>query len=271
MKIIVKLLTILFLFLSQISLAQHSIIPEPVSYESAGGALIINKTLNVNLLSPNDTVSKQLEVFKEYFSLLDIVFSAQTVDSTSTNGLTIGLNEVPDEELGIEGYQLLVEEGGMVLMANASAGVFNGLQTIKQLFPAKRVLSAEGEPEPISIETCIIKDYPRFGWRGLMLDVSRHFFSVEDVKAYLDQMAAYKLNVFHWHLTDDEGWRIEIKTFPKLTEVGAWRAERYGNQSWPTADGIPRHKLVDLFSRPGEQSTGVVCRYPLARRPALPV
>ncbi len=229
MKIIVKFLTILFLFLSQISLAQNNIIPAPVSYESAGGELIIYKDLSVNLLSENDTVSKQLDAFKKHLSLIDIVFSTQTIDSASTNGLTIGLNETPNEELGIEGYQLVVEEGGMVLMANASAGVFNGLQTIKQLFPVKRILSAEGEQEPIRIETCIIKDYPRFGWRGLMLDVSRHFFSVEEVKAYLDQMAAYKMNVFHWHLTDDEGWRIEIKTFPRLTEVGAWRVERYGS------------------------------------------
>jgi hexosaminidase len=229
MKIIVKLLTILFLFLSQISLAQHNIIPVPVSYESAGGELIIDKDLSVNLLSENDTVSRQLDAFKKDLSLLDIVFSTQTIDSASTNGLTIGLNETPDEELGIEGYQLVVEEGGMVLMANVSAGVFYGLQTIKQLFPVKRILSAEGEQEPITIETCIIKDYPRFGWRGLMLDVSRHFFSVEEVKAYLDQMAEFKFNVFHWHLTDDQGWRIEIKTFPKLTEVGAWRVERYGS------------------------------------------
>ena len=82
---------------------------------------------------------------------------------------------------------------------------------------------------PLPWNACLtIKDYPRFGWRGLMLDVSRHFFTVEEVKQYLDQMAKFKFNVFHWHLTDDEGWRIEIKTFPKLTEVGAWRVARHG-------------------------------------------
>ena len=73
-----------------------------------------------------------------------------------------------------------------------------------------------------------ITDYPRFGWRGLTLDVSRHFFTVEEVKSYIDQMSKYKFNVFHWHLTDDEGWRVEIKAFPRLTEVGAWRVERHG-------------------------------------------
>ena len=74
-------------------------------------------------------------------------------------------------------------------------------------------------------------DYPRFGWRGLMLDVSRNFFSKEDVKQYIDQMARFKYNTFHWHLTDDNGWRIEIKSLPKLTEVGAWRVPRYGQFS----------------------------------------
>jgi hexosaminidase len=78
------------------------------------------------------------------------------------------------------------------------------------------------------LPVCTITDYPRFGWRGLMLDVSRHFFTVEEVKAYLELMAQYKLNVFHWHLTDDQGWRIEIKSYPKLTEVGACRVKRYG-------------------------------------------
>lgn len=74
-----------------------------------------------------------------------------------------------------------------------------------------------------------IEDSPRFPWRGLMLDVSRHFFTKEEVKAYIDQLAEYKMNVFHWHLSDDQGWRIEIKSLPKLTEIGAWRAERVGD------------------------------------------
>ena len=113
-------------------------------------------------------------------------------------------------------------------MANTTSGTFNGLQTIKQLLPVKREVSEEGDMLPIQIKNCEIEDAPRFGWRGLMLDVSRHFFTVDEVKAYLDQMAEFKFNVFHWHLTDDEGWRIEIKTFPRLTEVGAWRVERHG-------------------------------------------
>ena len=79
-----------------------------------------------------------------------------------------------------------------------------------------------------SIPAVKITDYPRFGWRGIMLDVSRNFFTKEEVKHYIDQIAEFKYNTFHWHLTDDNGWRIEIKSLPKLTEVGAWRVPRYG-------------------------------------------
>ncbi len=123
-----------------------------------------------------------------------------------------------DDLLRDEGYRLNVESNGIRIWANAQSGIFNGIQTLKQLL----------QGPPGTIQGCKIIDYPRFEWRGLMLDVSRHFFSVEDVKAYIDQMAAYKFNVFHWHLTDDNGWRIEIKSLPKLTEVGAWRVERFG-------------------------------------------
>ncbi|MCK4561630.1 MAG: family 20 glycosylhydrolase, partial [Flavobacteriaceae bacterium] len=125
-------------------------------------------------------------------------------------------------ELGKEGYILEVNENTIELSANNAAGIFNGFQTLKQLFPPN------SNSNSIEIIGCKIKDYPRFGWRGLMLDVSRHFFTVEEVKAYIDQMSQYKFNVFHWHLTDDEGWRIEIKSLPKLTEIGAWRVERHG-------------------------------------------
>ena len=78
------------------------------------------------------------------------------------------------------------------------------------------------------VPSVTINDYPRFGWRGTMLDVARHFFTKEEVKDYIDNMVKYKINVLHFHLTDDQGWRIEIKSLPKLTEVGAWRPERVG-------------------------------------------
>lgn len=130
--------------------------------------------------------------------------------------------------LGKEGYTLNVTAQGVQITANEPAGLFYGVQTLLQLFPSEIESPARVKKSNWSIPAVRITDYPRFGWRGVMLDVSRHFFTKEEVKRYIDQIARYKYNVFHWHLTDDQGWRIEIKSLPKLTEVGACRVKRYG-------------------------------------------
>lgn len=141
--------------------------------------------------------------------------------------IALKILDKPIHELGNEGYILEVNTSFIEIKANNPAGIFYGVQSLLQLFPAeiesKQILKSKWKVPAIKI-----KDYPRFAWRGLMLDVSRHFFSKEDVKSFIDQMVRYKFNTFHWHLTDDHGWRIEIKSLPKLTEIGAWRVERYG-------------------------------------------
>jgi len=116
----------------------------------------------------------------------------------------------------------------VALTANEPAGLFYGVQTFLQLLPKE--IESKKQVNTVSWTTpCVeITDYPRFGYRGMMLDVSRHFFTKDQVKQFIDEMVRYKFNRLHWHLTDDEGWRIEIKSLPKLTQVGAWRAERVG-------------------------------------------
>lgn len=228
MKKITLILLLVTLLTTSLTEAQHQIIPAPRSYEVSDGELIITGGLELQLLSESEELKKQLDLIVSEFKKIGIDLGASAIDSSEVKTLKIGLNETAEDTLGVEGYNLIIEPDGILLLANSTAGTFNGLQTLKQLLPVKREVSADGEPLPISIQTCIIQDAPRFGWRGLMLDVSRHFFTVDEIKAYLDQMAAYKFNVFHWHLTDDEGWRIEIKTFPNLTDVGAWRVERHG-------------------------------------------
>lgn len=141
--------------------------------------------------------------------------------------IQLNLNVVADERLGKEGYLLNASARGVTIVANEPAGLFYGLQTFLQLLPAD-IASKTIVDRKWTLPAVSILDYPRFAWRGLMLDVSRHFFNKEEVMRYIDEMAKYKLNVLHWHLTDDHGWRIEIKSYPKLTEVGAWRVERYG-------------------------------------------
>ena len=128
-----------------------------------------------------------------------------------------------DPKLGPEGYELTVSPDSVVIRAPTQAGLFYGVQTLLQLLPPEifstnRVANINWQMPCLQIE-----DWPRFKWRGLMLDVSRHFFNTSEVETVLDAMALHKLNVFHWHLTDDQGWRIEIKKYPLLTQIGAWR------------------------------------------------
>ncbi|MGO8675605.1 MAG: beta-N-acetylhexosaminidase [Limisphaerales bacterium] len=125
--------------------------------------------------------------------------------------------------LGAEGYELVVEEDSVLIRAPAPAGLFYGVQSLLQLLPAK-ILAAKPEGSGDWTIQCVsIEDQPRFAWRGLLLDVSRHFFTKSEVEELMDLMALHKLNHLQMHLTDDQGWRIEIKRYPRLTEVGAWR------------------------------------------------
>ncbi len=128
-----------------------------------------------------------------------------------------------DASLGPEGYELSVTTNGVVVRATTAAGIFYGTQSLLQLLPPE-IFSAQRVSTVAWTVPCMeVSDSPRYGWRGFMLDVSRHFFMMDEVEKMLDLMAIYKLNTFHWHLVDDQGWRIEIKKYPKLTKVGAWR------------------------------------------------
>ncbi len=136
---------------------------------------------------------------------------------------TVVTEELP-EVLGKEGYQLLVEKTGITLKARSETGIFYAMQSLKQLIHA----AAPGgvTDQPVKIQCLEITDHPRFSWRGYMLDISRHFFPKDDILRMIDRMAMLKLNVFHLHILDDQGWRIEIMKYPELTRTGAWRVDR---------------------------------------------
>ena len=217
-----KLLLTLFALLIHLTYmsAQHNIIPVPVSYTANDAAFTFQKETYLHTNIKDAQALKYIGQFRDFLSQRKITL----IDKKSKQQvIRISLNRKPNATLASEGYTLIVTNDMIHLTANKAAGIFNGIQTLKQLFPLDT-----NKENPIKITGCTITDYPRFGWRGLMLDVSRHFFTVDEVKTYIDQMSEYKLNVLHWHLTDDQGWRIEIKSLPKLTEVGAWRVERYG-------------------------------------------
>ncbi len=210
--------------------AQHFIIPEPVNYVGTEEVFILDNQINILNQTRDEQVNQSVDQFIVYLKKAGINARQQNLKKPNTKIKTIivTLFKKNNPEIGNEGYTLEVNENSIKLAANKASGIFNAFQTLRQLLPLEFEAGNSLQSTPINITGCKIVDYPRFEWRGIMLDVSRHFFSVEDVKAYIDKMSQYKFNVLHWHLTDDEGWRVEIKSLPKLTEIGAWRVERHG-------------------------------------------
>ena len=145
--------------------------------------------------------------------------SVETISGTpSPNSIYFSITAL-DSIFGSEGYKLIINEKNVSIESNSAAGIVRGIQTLRQLFPDE-IEAASMQQKSWLIATGEIQDYPLYDYRGSMLDVARHFFSVEDVKRYIDLIAAYKMNVLHLHLSDDQGWRIEIKSWPNLTTYG---------------------------------------------------
>lgn len=184
-------------------------------------------------------------------------FVIRTNEQPEKGAIRLRINSKPG--LSAEGYQLDVSPDGVSISAPTEAGLFYGVQTLLQLLPPQIFADAAVTNVTWAIPfSAHIEDQPRFKWRGFMLDVSRHFFSKDDVKRVLDQMAMHKLNTFHWHLTDDQGWRIEIKKYPKLTEVGAWRTQ---SKLTPPHEGHPEDNYQPKWSTPPASAFGPDGRY----------
>ena len=203
-----------------------AIIPEPASLSIESGSFTLPAT--VQFITSNNSEAKKIA--KQLSEVIKTATGKSVVlqEATSHQPGSISLLLSNDASIPSEGYRLKVNSDGVVLTASQPAGLFYGVQTLYQLFPPE-ILSKTTTPlSQWSIPAINIQDQPRFGWRGLMLDVSRHFFTVAQVKDYIDQMVRYKFNLLHLHLTDDQGWRLQIKSLPKLTEVGAWRVDKTG-------------------------------------------
>lgn len=209
-------------------IAPH-IIPEPVSLKPGKGHFQLHRSTRIlfqdgQITGVANMFSKMLNACTGYR-----IAAGKESNEKGSNVIRLQLNKIPNAELGTEGYTLMVTPQKVLVTANEPHGIFNAIQTLMQLLPPGIQSGDIAARRNWEIPCVSVLDYPRFGWRGLMLDVSRHFFSKEFVKQYIDEMAKYKFNVFHWHLTDDNGWRIEIKGLPELTKVGAWRVPRTGN------------------------------------------
>jgi hexosaminidase len=195
-----------------------ALIPMPVSMQAAEGNFTLSNNAAIELTSGNADAKRVAEMLaKKLAAPTGYAIPVKTA-ATNTAG-NIQLAIVKDAALGNEGYKLTVNPNAVSITANSAAGLFYGTQTLLQLLPKEIEDSTVAANIAWTIPATTITDYPRFAWRGLMFDVSRHFFTKQEVKDFIDDMAKYKYNLLHLHLTDDQGWRIEIKSLPKLTEV----------------------------------------------------
>lgn len=201
------------------------IIPAPASVKTAPGFFTFNSVTQIKADSPKDKSVLFFTNFLQtnrHFKNKVIKYNRRNKGASGLILTAAGADKLPEE-----GYKITITPKNVTIIGKG-AGLFYGIQTLIQLLPVQ--VSASEQLPCVTIE-----DAPRFGYRGMMLDVSRHFFTVPQVKQVIELLAAYKLNTFHWHLVDGQGWRIEIKKYPKLTEVGGFRQQTmYGtNRDWP--------------------------------------
>lgn len=208
-----KLTFILFLIIS-VSFSQNQLplIPQPKSLKFESGDFILSDKTVIQADEDSFEAKYLQEIIKQQVGL-----DLKIVTSTKAKSKIIFANKIIEEKKSFkEWYTLSISKNDVIIIATEAHGIFYGIQTLSQLLPLEK--SAQ-----IKLPCLTIIDEPKYAWRGMHLDCARHFFPKEFVKKYIDYLAMYKMNTFHWHLTDDQGWRIEIKKYPKLTQVGAWR------------------------------------------------
>ena len=219
-------------------LTKATIIPKPVSMTATGETFTLTRNSDLYVQGGSDEL---LQIGQYLADKLNpsTGLEMKVISDRSKPGKGDFLLELSegDAVLGDEGYELVVTGKLVKITANKPAGLFYGVQTVRQILPA-RVEMATLQEGPWEIPTGTIRDYPVYTYRGAMRDVARHFFSAEDIKIFIDQMAAFKMNILHLHLSDDQGWRIEIKSWPNLaihggsTEVGGGEGGYYTQEQY---------------------------------------
>lgn len=230
-KKIISIIIIVFITNTAYAIQDIKIIPQPNNIQYIDGYYTLKK--GVNIVADKDLQNEAVflaDILKKGFG---------KASKIQKNGNGIKLIIAPDlkPQLGKEGYTLSNTDKSITITGATAAGVFYGIQTLKQLLPVE--FESGIKAKSINIPHIKISDYPRFQWRSFMLDESRHFKGAEEVKRLLDQMALLKMNVFHWHLTDDQGWRIEIKKYPLLTQIGSKRANTQTGRKSEGRTGVP--------------------------------
>ncbi len=217
-------------------MSEITLFPQPQNIERKPGAFRINA--HTRLFSADSAIAEMLADYLRPATGFGLPAHPLDDDiaSAAQNAILL-IRSAADE--APEGYSLTVEPGRAIIAAAHRQGFLHGIQTLRQLLPPQILSSEQVEGIDWTIPAVAISDSPAFGWRGIHLDVGRHMFPVEFIKKLLDALAFYKYNTFHWHLTEDQGWRIEIKKYPRLTEVGAYRAETIVSGTWDQYDGVP--------------------------------
>ena len=213
--------------------AECVIVPRPVSYEPQKGKVTLNSKSVVYVA--DKSLVRPATLFCSYVAA-EKGLQLSVVEKQPKGKGVIALSI--DKSLATEGYLLDVTKKGVVIKGGSEQGVFYGLQSLRQV-----VFHSKGNAKKVAVECMTVKDKPHFGYRGGMFDVCRHIFSVDEVKKFIDILALHKINRFHWHLTEDQGWRIEIKKYPNLTKIGSVRKAtqvgRYSRRTQPVYDGKP--------------------------------
>lgn len=221
----------------RMDLSNEAILPKPVSVTAFGSSFELNANTKIFVKGE----SAELLKIGHYLANLikpatgfDLKVITSTPKKPKSNYIYLTISGL-ESELGTEGYKLHITKKNISINANGPEGIFHGIQTLRQVLP-KEIEAASKQKMKWFIATGEIYDYPQYEYRGAMLDVSRHFFIAEDVKKYIDMLAAYKLNVLHLHLSDDQGWRIEIKSWPNLTVHGGSTAVNGGTGGFYTQE-----------------------------------
>lgn len=231
----------------KLDLDDNSLIPIPSNIVATGSSFDLNNETTIYSDGKSKTGTQLAQIIKEAAGF-QVALKPMSKESKA-NG--IHLNFSDDESLGQEGYKIQIDEGHLTILAKTDHGHFNGIQTLRQLIESGKFDNLVATTS-VAIGTGSITDNPEYSYRGAMLDVARHFFSVKDVKRYIDLIAQYKLNHLHLHLTDDQGWRIEIKSWPNLTthggstEVGGGKGGFYTQEEYKDIVAYAKEQFITI-------------------------
>ena len=259
----IAIISLLFIILLMSSSKQNNeifpgLVPAPAHIEFLDSNLDINETIGLDYNSEDKNLTNMINLAKSELSSIGYKATESNNIGRQTK-LSIGVDQNISESP--ESYRLKIDKKGIEIIGSDYAGTFYGMQTLIQILETIKINNAT------AVKSVVISDSPRFKWRGMLLDVGRHMFPADFIKRYIDILAAHKMNVFHWHLTEDQGWRMPIEKYPKLESIAAWRKETligHFTDKPRKFDGKPyggfytKEEIVDIIEYAKQRSVTIV-------------